>query len=168
MIELCMSNYEFANSSLFYSDCVLKNVIFKFFLQKKTYDEQKFDSKKTDGPVSSDLKSVKGSPRVSIHAENSLKSDGYYKRTDRKSRIIEKSGSASKPEFGFTRLDFPELQSPENSEIPKIQKQPKWGPLRSTSTDISLLREMGTPSAGLSEVSAASCSLFPSSFFSPQ
>lgn len=74
MIELCMSNYEFANSSLFYSDCVLKNVIFKFFLQKKTYDEQKFDSKKTDGPVSSDLKSVKGSPRVSIHAENSLKS----------------------------------------------------------------------------------------------
>ncbi|XP_042098908.1 selenocysteine insertion sequence-binding protein 2 isoform X8 [Ovis aries] len=123
----------------------------KAVFKKKTYDEQKFDSKKTDGPVSSDLKSVKGSPRVSIHAENSLKSDGYYKRTDRKSRIIEKSGSASKPEFGFTRLDFPELQSPENSEIPKIQKQPKWGPLRSTSTDISLLREMGTPSAGLSE-----------------
>ncbi|XP_025137891.3 selenocysteine insertion sequence-binding protein 2 isoform X3 [Bubalus bubalis] len=123
----------------------------KAVFKKKTYDEQKFDSKKTDGPVSSDLKSVKGSPRVSIHAENSLKSDGYYKRTDRKSRIIEKSGSASKPEFGFTRLDFPELQSPENSEIPKIQKQPKWGPLRSTSTDISLLREMETPSAVLSE-----------------
>ncbi|XP_042098907.1 selenocysteine insertion sequence-binding protein 2 isoform X7 [Ovis aries] len=127
----------------------------KAVFKKKTYDEQKFDSKKTDGPVSSDLKSVKGSPRVSIHAENSLKSDGYYKRTDRKSRIIEKSGSASKPEFGFTRLDFPELQSPENSEIPKIQKQPKWGPLRSTSTDISLLREMGTPSAGLSESKAS-------------
>ncbi|XP_068829994.1 selenocysteine insertion sequence-binding protein 2 isoform X2 [Capricornis sumatraensis] len=123
----------------------------KAVFKKKTYDEQKFDSKKTDGPVSSDLKLVKGSPRVFIHAENSLKSDGYYKRTDRKSRIIEKSGSASKPEFGFTRLDFPELQSLENSEIPKIQKQPKWGPLRSTSTDISLLREMGTPSAGLSE-----------------
>ncbi|XP_061282295.1 selenocysteine insertion sequence-binding protein 2 isoform X3 [Bos javanicus] len=123
----------------------------KAVFKKKTYDEQKFDSKKTDGPVSSDLKSVKDSPHVSIHAENSLKSDGYYKRTDRKSRIIEKSGSASKPEFGFTRLDFPELQSPENSEIPKIQKQPKWGPLRSTSTDISLLREMGTPSAVLSE-----------------
>ncbi|XP_055435112.1 selenocysteine insertion sequence-binding protein 2 isoform X4 [Bubalus kerabau] len=127
----------------------------KAVFKKKTYDEQKFDSKKTDGPVSSDLKSVKGSPRVSIHAENSLKSDGYYKRTDRKSRIIEKSGSASKPEFGFTRLDFPELQSPENSEIPKIQKQPKWGPLRSTSTDISLLREMGTPSAVLSESKAS-------------
>ncbi|XP_006064527.3 selenocysteine insertion sequence-binding protein 2 isoform X6 [Bubalus bubalis] len=127
----------------------------KAVFKKKTYDEQKFDSKKTDGPVSSDLKSVKGSPRVSIHAENSLKSDGYYKRTDRKSRIIEKSGSASKPEFGFTRLDFPELQSPENSEIPKIQKQPKWGPLRSTSTDISLLREMETPSAVLSESKAS-------------
>ncbi|XP_019822191.2 selenocysteine insertion sequence-binding protein 2 isoform X4 [Bos indicus] len=127
----------------------------KAVFKKKTYDEQKFDSKKTDGPVSSDLKSVKDSPRVSIHAENSLKSDGYYKRTDRKSRIIEKSGSASKPEFGFTRLDFPELQSPENSEIPKIQKQPKWGPLRSTSTDISLLREMGTPSAVLSESKAS-------------
>ncbi|XP_070231325.1 selenocysteine insertion sequence-binding protein 2 isoform X5 [Bos mutus] len=127
----------------------------KAVFKKKTYDEQKFDSKKTDGPVSSDLKSVKDSPRVSIHAENSLKSDGYYKRTDRKSRIIEKSGSASKPEFGFTRLDFPELQSPENSEIPKIQKQPEWGPLRSTSTDISLLREMGTPSAVLSESKAS-------------
>uniref|UniRef100_A0A8C6DLP4 SECIS binding protein 2 n=1 Tax=Moschus moschiferus TaxID=68415 RepID=A0A8C6DLP4_MOSMO len=123
----------------------------KAVFKKKTYDEQKFGSKKTDGPISSDLKSVRGSPRVSIHAENSLKSDGYYKRTDRKSRIIEKSGSASKPEFGFTRLDFPELQSPENNEIPEIQKQHKWGPLRSTSTDISLLREVGAASAVLSE-----------------
>ncbi|XP_043726445.1 selenocysteine insertion sequence-binding protein 2 isoform X9 [Cervus elaphus] len=122
----------------------------KAVFKKKTYGEQKFDSKKADGPLSSDLKSVKSSPRVSIHAEDSLKSDGYYKRTDRKSRIIEKSGSASKPEFGFTRLDFPELQSPENSEIPEIQKQPKWGPLRSAPTDIALLREVGTPSAVLS------------------
>ncbi|XP_055283499.1 selenocysteine insertion sequence-binding protein 2-like isoform X2 [Moschus berezovskii] len=46
----------------------------KAVFKKKTYDEQKFGSKKTDGPISSDLKSVKGSPRVSIHAENSLKS----------------------------------------------------------------------------------------------
>ncbi|XP_068408572.1 selenocysteine insertion sequence-binding protein 2 isoform X2 [Eschrichtius robustus] len=107
----------------------------KALFKKKTCDEQKFDTKKTDGPVSSDLKSVKSSPRMSIHAENSLKSDGYYKRTDRKSRIIEKSGSASKPEFEFTRLDFPELQGRENSEIPEIQKQLKWGPLRSASTD---------------------------------
>ncbi|XP_070315496.1 selenocysteine insertion sequence-binding protein 2 isoform X9 [Odocoileus virginianus] len=123
----------------------------KAVFKKKTYGEQKFGSKKADGPLSSDLKSVKSSPRVSIHAENSLKSDGYYKRTDRKSRIIEKSGSASKLEFGFTSLDFPELQSPENSEIPEIQKQPKWGPLRSTPTNIALLREVGTPSAVLSE-----------------
>ncbi|XP_065803465.1 selenocysteine insertion sequence-binding protein 2 isoform X5 [Muntiacus reevesi] len=123
----------------------------KAVFKKKTYGEQKFDSKKADGPLSSDLKSAKSSPRVSIHAENSLKSDGYYKRTDRKSKIIEKSGSASKPEFGFTSLDFPELQSPENSEIPEIQKQPKWGPLRSTPTNIALLREVGTPSAVLSE-----------------
>ncbi|KAM9082576.1 selenocysteine insertion sequence-binding protein 2 isoform 2-T2 [Megaptera novaeangliae] len=107
----------------------------KALFKKKTCDEQKFNTKKTDGPVSSDLKSVKSSPRMSIHAENSLKSDGYYKRTDRKSRIIEKSGSASKPEFEFTRLDFPELQGRENSEIPEIQKQLKWGPLRSASTD---------------------------------
>ncbi|XP_028017469.2 selenocysteine insertion sequence-binding protein 2 isoform X6 [Balaenoptera acutorostrata] len=123
----------------------------KALFKKKTCDEQKFDTKKTDGPVSSDLKSVKSSPRMSIHAENSLKSDGYYKRTDRKSRIIEKSGSASKPEFEFTRLDFPELQGRENSEIPEIQKQLKWGPLRSASTDVSLLREVGKPAAVLAE-----------------
>ena len=118
---------------------------------KKTYDEQRFDSKKTDGPISSDLKSVKGSHPMSIHAESSLKSDGYYKRTERKSRIIEKSGSASKPEFEFTRLDFPELQGPESREIPEIQKQPKWGPLRSASTDVSLLREAGKPAVALPE-----------------
>ncbi|XP_060011517.1 selenocysteine insertion sequence-binding protein 2 isoform X17 [Lagenorhynchus albirostris] len=123
----------------------------KALFKKKTCDEQKFDTKKTDGPISSDLKSVKSSPRMSIHAENSLKSDGYYKRTDRKSRIIEKSGSASKPEFEFTRLDFPELQGRENSEIPEIQKQLKWGPLRSASTDVSLLREVGKPAAVLAE-----------------
>ncbi|XP_033713637.1 selenocysteine insertion sequence-binding protein 2 isoform X10 [Tursiops truncatus] len=123
----------------------------KALFKKKTCDEQKFDTKKTDRPISSDLKSVKSSPRMSIHAENSLKSDGYYKRTDRKSRIIEKSGSASKPEFEFTRLDFPELQGRENSEIPEIQKQLKWGPLRSASTDVSLLREVGKPAAVLAE-----------------
>nr|XP_031531725.1 selenocysteine insertion sequence-binding protein 2 isoform X3 [Vicugna pacos] len=117
---------------------------------KKAYEEQKFDSKKTDGPVSSDLQSVKAS-HMPIHAENSLKSDGYYKRTDRKSRIIEKSGSASKPEFEFTRLDFPELQGPENSERPETQKPPKWGPLHPAPTDISLLREVGKPAAASPE-----------------
>ncbi|XP_072808772.1 selenocysteine insertion sequence-binding protein 2 isoform X4 [Vicugna pacos] len=122
----------------------------KALFKKKAYEEQKFDSKKTDGPVSSDLQSVKAS-HMPIHAENSLKSDGYYKRTDRKSRIIEKSGSASKPEFEFTRLDFPELQGPENSERPETQKPPKWGPLHPAPTDISLLREVGKPAAASPE-----------------
>ncbi|XP_064338501.1 selenocysteine insertion sequence-binding protein 2 isoform X4 [Camelus dromedarius] len=123
----------------------------KALFKKKAYEEQKFDSKKTDGPVSSDLQSVKGSHHMPIHAENSLKSGGYYKRTDRKSRIIEKSGSASKPEFEFTRLDFPELQGPENSERPETQKPPKWGPSHPAPTDISLLREVGKPAAASPE-----------------
>ncbi|XP_072808773.1 selenocysteine insertion sequence-binding protein 2 isoform X5 [Vicugna pacos] len=126
----------------------------KALFKKKAYEEQKFDSKKTDGPVSSDLQSVKAS-HMPIHAENSLKSDGYYKRTDRKSRIIEKSGSASKPEFEFTRLDFPELQGPENSERPETQKPPKWGPLHPAPTDISLLREVGKPAAASPESKAS-------------
>ncbi|XP_058422021.1 selenocysteine insertion sequence-binding protein 2 isoform X2 [Diceros bicornis minor] len=123
----------------------------KALFKKKTYDEQKFDSKKVGGTMSSDIKSFKGPHRVSIHADSSLKSDGYHKRTDRKSRIVEKSGSASKPEFEFTRLDFPELQGPENREISETQKQPTWGPLCPASTDISLLREVGKPAAVVSE-----------------
>ncbi|XP_043423017.1 selenocysteine insertion sequence-binding protein 2 isoform X6 [Prionailurus bengalensis] len=102
--------------------------------QKKTYDEQKFDSKKADGSLPSDVKS-----------------DGYHRRTDRKSRIIEKSASASKPEFEFTRMDFPELQGPENREIAETRKQPRWGPLRSASADLSLLGEVGEPAAGTAE-----------------
>ncbi|XP_042819498.1 selenocysteine insertion sequence-binding protein 2 isoform X6 [Panthera tigris] len=102
--------------------------------QKKTYDEQKFDSKKADGSLPSDLKS-----------------DGYHRRTDRRSRIIEKSASASKPEFEFTRMDFPELQGPENREIAETRKQPRWGPLRSASADLSLLGEVGEPAAGTAE-----------------
>uniref|UniRef100_A0ABI7WSM8 Ribosomal protein eL8/eL30/eS12/Gadd45 domain-containing protein n=1 Tax=Felis catus TaxID=9685 RepID=A0ABI7WSM8_FELCA len=102
--------------------------------QKKTYDEQKFDSKKADGSLPSDLKS-----------------DGYHRRTDRRSRIIEKSAPASKPEFEFTRMDFPELQGPENREIAETRKQPRWGPLRSASADLSLLGEVGEPPAGTAE-----------------
>ncbi|XP_049496813.1 selenocysteine insertion sequence-binding protein 2 isoform X3 [Panthera uncia] len=106
--------------------------------QKKTYDEQKFDSKKADGSLPSDLKS-----------------DGYHRRTDRRSRIIEKSASASKPEFEFTRMDFPELQGPENREIAETRKQPRWGPLRSASADLSLLGEVGEPAAGTAESKAS-------------
>ncbi|XP_076995652.1 selenocysteine insertion sequence-binding protein 2 isoform X7 [Tamandua tetradactyla] len=123
----------------------------KTYEEKKTCNEQKFDTKRVDGTISSDIKSAKDSHHISIHAENSLKSDGYHKRTDRKSRVIEKNGSTSKPEFEFTRLDFPELQGAKNSDRAEITKQPKWGPLRSTTTDISLLREVVKPPAALSE-----------------
>uniref|UniRef100_A0A8P0T3I1 SECIS binding protein 2 n=1 Tax=Canis lupus familiaris TaxID=9615 RepID=A0A8P0T3I1_CANLF len=124
----------------------------KALFKKKTY-EQKFDSKKADGSLSSDLKSVRGSHPMSIPADSNLKSDtdGYHKRTDRKSRIVEKSGSASKPEFEFTRLDFPELPGPENSKLSETQKPPKWGPLRSASADLSLLREVVKPTVVTAE-----------------
>ncbi|KAF3816014.1 hypothetical protein GH733_016119, partial [Mirounga leonina] len=122
----------------------------KALFKKKTY-EQKFDSKKADGSLSSDIKSVRGSHPVSIHADANLKPDGYPKRTDRKSGIVEKSGSASKPEFEFTRLDFPELQGPEHSEISETEKQSKWGPLRSASADLSLLREVVKPAVVTAE-----------------
>ncbi|XP_047685828.1 selenocysteine insertion sequence-binding protein 2 isoform X1 [Prionailurus viverrinus] len=119
--------------------------------QKKTYDEQKFDSKKADGSLPSDVKSGRGSHPTYILADANLKSDGYHRRTDRKSRIIEKSASASKPEFEFTRMDFPELQGPENRESAETRKQPRWGPLRSASADLSLLGEVGEPTAGTAE-----------------
>ncbi|KAF0882618.1 SEBP2 protein, partial [Crocuta crocuta] len=123
----------------------------KALFKKKTYDEQKFDSKKADGLLPSDLKSGGGSHPTSIHMDANLKSDAYHRRVDRKSRIVEKSGSASKPEFEFTRLDFPELRGPENREITETQKQPQWGPLRSASADLSLLREVGKPAVGTAE-----------------
>ncbi|XP_055127998.1 selenocysteine insertion sequence-binding protein 2 isoform X6 [Symphalangus syndactylus] len=122
----------------------------KTYDEKKTYDQQKFDSERADGTISSEIKSARGSHHLSIYAENSLKSDGYHKRTDRKSRIIAKNVSTSKPEFEFTTLDFPELQGAENN-MSEIQKQPKWGPVHSASTDISLLREVVKPAAVLSK-----------------
>nr|KAF6487219.1 SECIS binding protein 2 [Rousettus aegyptiacus] len=113
--------------------------------------EQKFDSKKAGGTISSDIKSIKGSHHLSIHADTNLKSDGYHKRADKKLRIIEKSGPASKPEFEFTGLDFPELQGTENSGMLETPKQPKWGPLRSASTNTSLVREVVKPAVVLTE-----------------
>ncbi|XP_036865643.1 selenocysteine insertion sequence-binding protein 2 isoform X8 [Manis javanica] len=129
-------------------------------LKKKTYDEQKFDSKKVHGPVASDTNAAKSSHHVSIHADASLKSDNYHKRTNRKSRITEKSGSSSKPEYEFTRLDFPELQGPESNALSETQKQPQWGPLRSAS-DISLLRESAKPTALLPETLSTELSPVP-------
>ncbi|XP_015978401.2 selenocysteine insertion sequence-binding protein 2 isoform X4 [Rousettus aegyptiacus] len=117
--------------------------------------EQKFDSKKAGGTISSDIKSIKGSHHLSIHADTNLKSDGYHKRADKKLRIIEKSGPASKPEFEFTGLDFPELQGTENSGMLETPKQPKWGPLRSASTNTSLVREVVKPAVVLTESKAS-------------
>ncbi|XP_078221639.1 selenocysteine insertion sequence-binding protein 2 isoform X8 [Callithrix jacchus] len=122
----------------------------KTYDEKKTHDEQKFDSKRADGTISSEIKSTRGSHHLSIYAENSSKSDGYHKRTDRKSKIIAKNVSTSKPEFEFTTLDFPELQGAENN-MSEIQKRPKWGPVHSASTDTSLLREVVKPAAVLSK-----------------
>ncbi|KAM5136163.1 selenocysteine insertion sequence-binding protein 2 isoform 3-T3 [Callospermophilus lateralis] len=127
----------------------------KALLKKKNCDAQKFNSKKADGTISSEIKSAKGSHHLSTHAENSLKSDGYHKQTDKKSRIIAKRVSTSKPEFEFSRLDFPELQSPQNNNMAEIQKQPRWGPFHSTSTNISLLGEVGKPAATVSESKAS-------------
>ncbi|KAF6127072.1 SECIS binding protein 2 [Phyllostomus discolor] len=122
----------------------------KALFKKKMCDEQKFDNKKADGTILSDTKSVKGSHHMSICADTNLKSDGYFKRTDRKSRVIEKCGPSSKPEFEFTRLDFPKLQGAENNEILETPKQPKWGPSHSASTDTSLVREVVKPAPVLS------------------
>ncbi|XP_054984662.1 selenocysteine insertion sequence-binding protein 2 [Sorex araneus] len=119
-------------------------------LKKKVYDEQKLDSKKADGTVS-----AKGPHTVSMRAEHSPTPDGYQKRTDRKSRIPESSGPTSNPEFEFTRLDFPELPGPENSERSEAPRQPKWGPAHPASSDLSLLREAGKPAALAPESKAA-------------
>ncbi|XP_054583054.1 selenocysteine insertion sequence-binding protein 2 isoform X8 [Eptesicus fuscus] len=127
----------------------------KALFKKKTYDEPKFAGKKADGTVSSDVKSVRGSHYVSFRADSNWKSDGYHKRTDRKSRIIEKCGPASKPEFEFTGLDFPKLQGAENREILETPKQPKWGPLRSASTAPPLGRDVVKPAPGLAESKAS-------------
>ncbi|XP_014445584.1 selenocysteine insertion sequence-binding protein 2 isoform X2 [Tupaia chinensis] len=120
----------------------------KTYVEKKTCDEPKLDSARADGTTSSAIRSSKGSHHLPV--ENSLKSDGS-KRTDRKSRITAKSGSTSKPEFEFTRLDFPELQGPEDESISEIRKHPKWGPVPSASPGISLLGEVGKPPAVLPE-----------------
>ncbi|XP_019060601.1 selenocysteine insertion sequence-binding protein 2 isoform X4 [Fukomys damarensis] len=115
--------------------------------EKKTYSEQKF--KRTDGTISSEVKSARGFYHLSTHAENRLKPDVYHKRTDGKSRTTEKSPSTSTSEFEFSRLDFPELQGPENS-MSGIQKQCRWEPLQSTST-ISPV-EVGKPVGVMSEI----------------
>nr|XP_048303848.1 selenocysteine insertion sequence-binding protein 2 isoform X2 [Myodes glareolus] len=131
----------------------------KGVLKKKSSDErrtcevQKSTSRRADSMVPSEMRPARGSCHLSARAEGSLKSvtDRCHKRTDRKSRVLEKSTSTSKPEFEFSRLDFPELQSPRNSNVPETQKQPRWGPLGSAASNMPLLGEVGKPAAEMVE-----------------
>ncbi|KAL6037976.1 hypothetical protein STEG23_018675 [Scotinomys teguina] len=119
--------------------------------EKKPCDGQKSKRRGADSAVPSEMGPAGGSYRPPTRPESSLKSDGCHKRTDRKSRILAQSVSASKPEFEFSRLDFPELQSPKKSRVPETQKQPRWGPLGSAANSASLLGEAGKPVAEMAE-----------------
>lgn len=120
--------------------CVFKK---KSSDERRAWEEQKSSNRRADGAVPCEARPARGS----CH----LKSDGYHKRPDRKSRILTKSASTSKPEFEFSRLDFPELQSPKNSNLPETQKQPRWGPLGPAASNMSLLGEAGKPVADMVE-----------------
>ncbi|XP_008769728.1 selenocysteine insertion sequence-binding protein 2 isoform X1 [Rattus norvegicus] len=120
--------------------CVFKK---KSSDERRAWEEQKSSNRRADGAVPCEARPARGS----CH----LKSDGYHKRPDRKSRILTKSASTSKPEFEFSRLDFPELQSPKNSNLPETQKQPRWGPLGPAASNMSLLGESGKPVADMVE-----------------
>lgn len=119
--------------------------------ERRACEEQKSNSRRADGAVPCEARPARGSYHLSSRAESSLKSDGYHKRPDRKSRILAKSASTSKPEFEFSRLDFPELHGPKNSNVPETQKPPRWGPLSPAAGNMSLLGEVGKPVADMAE-----------------
>ncbi|XP_028627912.1 selenocysteine insertion sequence-binding protein 2 isoform X2 [Grammomys surdaster] len=119
--------------------------------ERRACEEQKSSNRRADSAVPCEARPARGSCHLSSRAESSLKSDGCHKRPDRKSRILAKSASTSKPEFEFSRLDFPELQSPKNSNVPETQKPPRWGPLGSAASNMSLLGEVGKPVADMVE-----------------
>ncbi|XP_043828846.1 selenocysteine insertion sequence-binding protein 2 [Dromiciops gliroides] len=125
--------------------CSLPQETKSLFKKRTTFDEQKLNNKGTEGNSSSDIKSAKGPHQISTHTEGGSKSDIYHKRADRKPKTSRKNVPSSKPEFELKLLDFPKLQGSENSDIPELQKQPKWGPLSSTASDISLIREVVKP-----------------------
>ncbi|XP_021071081.1 selenocysteine insertion sequence-binding protein 2 isoform X2 [Mus pahari] len=113
--------------------------------ERRACEEQKSSNRRADGAVPCEARPARGSRHLSSRTESSLKSDGYHKRPDHKSRILAKSASTSKPEFEFSRLDFPELQSPKNSNVPETQKPPRWGPLGPAASNMSLLGDVGKP-----------------------
>ncbi|XP_074061301.1 selenocysteine insertion sequence-binding protein 2-like isoform X2 [Macrotis lagotis] len=126
----------------------------KSLFKKRTCDDQKLNNKGTEGNSSSDIKPTKDSHQISTHPERGSKSEIYHKRADRKPRTSRKNVSSSKPEFELKLLDFPKLQGSENSDIPELQKQPKWGPLSSAASDISLIREVVKPTVSKEELVA--------------
>ncbi|XP_035298862.1 selenocysteine insertion sequence-binding protein 2 isoform X4 [Cricetulus griseus] len=117
--------------------------------ERRTGDEQRSSSRRADGAVPSEMRAARGSYHLSARTESGLKTDGHHRRADRKSRVLTKSVCTSKPEFEFSRLDFPELQSSKTSNVQETQKQPRWGPLGSAARNASLLRDAGKPSAGM-------------------
>ncbi|XP_044518076.1 selenocysteine insertion sequence-binding protein 2 isoform X4 [Gracilinanus agilis] len=123
----------------------------KSLFKKRTCDEQKLNNKGPEGNSSSNIKPAKSSHQNSAHTEGGSKSEISHKRADRKPKSNRKNESSSKPEFELKLLDFPKLQGSENSDMPELQKQPKWGPLNATVNDISLLREVVKPTLTLSK-----------------
>ncbi|XP_031215415.1 selenocysteine insertion sequence-binding protein 2 isoform X2 [Mastomys coucha] len=114
--------------------------------ERRAYEEQKSSNRRADGAVPCEGRAARGPCHLASRA-----SDGCHKRPDRKSRILAKSASTSKPEFEFSRLDFPELQSPRNSSVPETQRPPRWGPLGPAASDTSLLGGVGKPAADMVE-----------------
>ncbi|CAH6799440.1 selenocysteine insertion sequence-binding protein 2 isoform X2 [Phodopus roborovskii] len=119
--------------------------------ERRPCDELKSSNRRADSAVAPEMRPARGSCHLATRAESSLRADGYHKRTDRKSRILAKSVSATKPEFEFSRLDFPELQSPKNSNVQETQKQARWGPLGSAASNMSLLGDVRKPVAEMVE-----------------
>uniref|UniRef100_F7DTK7 SECIS binding protein 2 n=1 Tax=Monodelphis domestica TaxID=13616 RepID=F7DTK7_MONDO len=123
----------------------------KSLYKKRTCDEQKLNNKGPEGNSSSNIKPAKGSHQNSTHPEGGSKSEASHKRADRKPKGSRKNEPSSKPEFELKLLDFPKLQGSENSDVPELQKQPKWGPLSSAVNEISLMREVAKPTLTLSK-----------------
>lgn len=72
---------------------------------------------------------------------------------------MKEGGPASKPEFAFSRLDFPELPGAEKNERSETPKAAHWGPLRSAPADPPLGRaaEVSTCRPAFSTLSPLSC-----------